>query len=252
MPRILIVDDELQIRRTMKRQLGRVYGLENILEAENGRAALEQVRNEKPVLVILDIMMPVMDGITVCRTLRDNPENDGLYVIMLTGRDGGLPEGLGVGANVYLRKPFAMEELFAVVQRGIEESGRFGSMLARVMEQDLHYFHGVEVQNVFEQTAKESVFCVFVCNLEGVVAFANRTMVRYMGKDDPEALTSMNANGWFEGGIHPIIEKVFLKGTLRDISMGMTGRKGGCTVRVSGKLLRDTLVSRIGIWFAVP
>ncbi|MBF0163480.1 MAG: response regulator [Magnetococcales bacterium] len=124
MPKILIVDDnETEIRRPLVRQLGRVFGPEEILEAANGHDALSMLYAQEGEIgvIILDIMMPVMDGIAACRAIRGNPDHEGVYIAMLTGRDGGLPEGLEVGADVYLRKPCDADELIAVVKKGFLE-----------------------------------------------------------------------------------------------------------------------------------
>lgn len=123
MSKILIVDDnEKEIRRPLVRQLGRVFGPEKILEAENGQLALEVVEREHPMVILLDVMMPVMDGISACRVLRSKPQFAGIYVIMLTGREGGLAEGLEIGADAYVRKPYDIEELTAYVRKGLKQS----------------------------------------------------------------------------------------------------------------------------------
>lgn len=122
--KILIVDDnEAEIRRPLVRLLGRIFDPESILEAENGKMALDILQSsEDPIgVIVLDIMMPIMDGITACKTIRGMDGYDNTYVIMLTGRDGGLPEGLEVGADVYIRKPCATDELIALVQKGLLE-----------------------------------------------------------------------------------------------------------------------------------
>ncbi|MBF0348492.1 MAG: response regulator [Magnetococcales bacterium] len=125
MSRIVIVDNhETEVRIPLMRQLGRAFGSEEIQVAGNGAEALSLLssRNDPVGVIILDVMMPVMDGIAACRAIRANPNHDGVYIVMLTGRDGGLPEGLGVGADVYLHKPCAIEELIAVVKKGLLES----------------------------------------------------------------------------------------------------------------------------------
>ncbi|MBF0163481.1 MAG: response regulator [Magnetococcales bacterium] len=123
MSKILIVDDnEREIRRPLVRQLGRVFGSDKILEAENGQQALEVMEREHPMVILLDVMMPVMDGISTCRVLRSKPQFAGIYVIMLTGREGGLAEGLDIGADAYVRKPYDIEELTAFVRKGLKQS----------------------------------------------------------------------------------------------------------------------------------
>nr|CRH07478.1 putative Two-component response regulator [Candidatus Magnetococcus massalia] len=129
MSKILIVDDEPeQIRAPMKRQLRRAFRNRvedlKILEADNGKEALEIIEQEIPDVVILDVMMPVMDGVTACRNIRANPAYSHIYIIMLTGRDGGMAEGLEVGADLYLRKPYDFEILKVSVTKGLQRDSR--------------------------------------------------------------------------------------------------------------------------------
>ncbi|MBF0625356.1 MAG: response regulator [Magnetococcales bacterium] len=123
MSKILIVDDnEKEVRRPLVRQLGRTFGPEQILEADNGQVALEVVEREHPMVIVLDVMMPIMDGISACRLIRSKPQFANLFIIMLTGREGGLAEGLEIGADAYLRKPYDIEELTAYVRKGLKQS----------------------------------------------------------------------------------------------------------------------------------
>lgn len=159
MSKILIVDDnETEIRCPLVRQLGRVFGSERILEAANGAEALSILRAQSGHVgvIVLDVMMPVMDGIAACRAVRSAVEYDGIYIAMLTGRDGGLPEGLEVGANVYLRKPCEIEELIAVVKKGLAEFEKYrGQMTDRAnLEGRLHR---VEAENERIQRSNAAV-----------------------------------------------------------------------------------------------
>jgi two-component system response regulator MprA len=112
--RILVVDDEPALRDSLSRAL-RFEGY-TVLAARDGHEALARRREESPDLVILDVMMPGITGLEVCRRLRAG--GDTIPVLMLTARDavGDRVSGLDAGADDYLAKPFALEELLARVR----------------------------------------------------------------------------------------------------------------------------------------
>ena len=113
--RILIVDDEpsivISLEYLMKRE---GYG---VAIAADGEAALQRLAEEKPDLVILDVMLPRMNGFEVCRRIRADPRWSGLKILMLTarGRDTEVAKGLGVGADAYVTKPFSTRDLVAQI-----------------------------------------------------------------------------------------------------------------------------------------
>ena len=115
--RILTVDDEEAIRRLVRENL-EIAGYE-VVEAAEGREALQKVADERPDLIILDVKMPVLDGWAVLRTLRQNPETENLPVVMLTvlTDDASVAGGWGIGADFYLTKPFEPQQLVQVVGR---------------------------------------------------------------------------------------------------------------------------------------
>ncbi|MBF0188183.1 MAG: response regulator [Magnetococcales bacterium] len=117
---ILIVDDQEDVRGPIADDFELEFEEDTILTAENGEQALEVIAEHHPEVIIMDINMPVMDGIECCRRIRSNRTTAGIYIIMLTGRGRGMSEGLQVGADVYLNKPCPIEDLIAQVNRGFE------------------------------------------------------------------------------------------------------------------------------------
>ena len=118
MPRILIVEDERKIARFLELELQH-EGYE-VDTAGDGRTGLEKALSWKPDLMILDLMLPELSGIEVCRRLRH--ESD-LPIIMLTAKDDVSDKvmGLDMGADDYMTKPFAIEELLARIRVGLKK-----------------------------------------------------------------------------------------------------------------------------------
>ena len=112
--RILVVDDDEKIRSTVRR--GLVYEGYRVVEAASGEEGLEKAREHLPELVILDIMLPGIDGLEVCRRLRTGGGD--VAILMLTARDEVRDRvtGLETGADDYLVKPFQFSELLARVR----------------------------------------------------------------------------------------------------------------------------------------
>jgi len=110
--KILIVDDEAHIRMLIEQTLEELEdeGVE-FLTAENGEAALEIIQEEKPQLVFLDVMMPKMNGMDVCKRVKKELGLTNVYIALLTakGQELDRQKGQEVGADVYMTKPFDPE-----------------------------------------------------------------------------------------------------------------------------------------------
>jgi DNA-binding response OmpR family regulator len=114
--KVLIADDEQNIVISLEFLLRR-EGFE-VFVASDGEEALLRLRAEKPDLVLLDVMMPKMNGFDVCQAIRADPDLADMRVLMLTakGREAEVSKGLGLGADAYMTKPFSTKELVAQVR----------------------------------------------------------------------------------------------------------------------------------------
>lgn len=124
--KILIVEDEEHIQELLR------FNLQNngydVLLASDGLQGLTMAREHQPDLMLLDLMLPKMDGLDVCRAVKSDPKTMGLPIIMLTAKGSETDKvlGLELGADDYLTKPFSIRELMArikvVLRRGVKES----------------------------------------------------------------------------------------------------------------------------------
>lgn len=136
--KILVVDDEPDIREVVAYNLKR--GGYEVLTAENGEEAIKTARRYQPDLIILDIMMPVMDGIETCRQLRLLPGFEDTFVIFLTARNEEYSEvsGFDVGADDYIAKPIKPRVLLSRIQAILRRNKQHaGDMAERIEVNDL-------------------------------------------------------------------------------------------------------------------
>ena len=115
---MLVVDDDPFIRKLIATTLEDVAGFD-LHEAEDGLAALEVARRERPTLVFLDVDMPRLDGISACRRLRELPETRDMTIVMLTAAHGDSVEHHAeeAGADLFLTKPFSPLDLLRLVDQ---------------------------------------------------------------------------------------------------------------------------------------
>lgn len=109
--KILVVDDEVNITQILEFSIGS-EGYE-VITAANGEEAIDKARREQPDLIILDIMMPKIDGYEACRILKTNPLTKNIPVVLLTAKGRDIDKRLGyeVGATDYIVKPFSPNKL---------------------------------------------------------------------------------------------------------------------------------------------
>ena len=119
---ILVVDDEQSIRELL------VYNLQkegyNTIEAEDGLTAVELATNEKPDLILLDVMLPKMDGISVCKRIRYALNISNIPIIMISAKDTESDKivGLEIGADDYITKPFKIREVMARIKANLRKA----------------------------------------------------------------------------------------------------------------------------------
>lgn len=121
--KIVVIEDEPDILEVLTYNLKR-EGYE-VFSASDGARGLALIKREIPDLVLLDLMLPGMDGVEICSTIKKDPQTQGALIIMVTakGEESDIVLGLGVGADDYITKPFSPKELIArvkaVLRRGI-------------------------------------------------------------------------------------------------------------------------------------
>ncbi len=156
--KILIVDDEEPIRELIKYNVEKEGFL--TIEAETGTAALSITRSERPEMIILDLMLPDMSGLDVCRVLKNDTESSHIPIIMVTAKteDSDIVSGLELGADDYLTKPFSPKVLIArirTVLRRIKEASETGSSVRKeIFVHNLHIIpakHEVYVNDLLIQ-----------------------------------------------------------------------------------------------------
>jgi DNA-binding response OmpR family regulator len=124
--KIVVADDSSTVRRVVSARLS--ADGHDVIEAGDGEEALALVRSERPALLVLDKVMPKLDGFEVLRALRADPVTRDLPIVMLTDRAGedDVLDGLGLGVDEYMPKPFSPRELSMRVDRALARGGGAG------------------------------------------------------------------------------------------------------------------------------
>lgn len=175
---ILVVDDEEPIIELLK------YNLEKegfkVIASGSGEEAVRLARSEKTELVLLDLMLPGMSGLDVCRKLKENPSTAGIPVIMLTAKteDSDIVLGLELGAEDYVTKPFSPKVLLARVRTALRRKEK------KQMNQEGNHvaLHGIEIDSdrheVFSETEPLSLSVTEFQILEHLVRNPGRVFSR--------------------------------------------------------------------------
>ena len=134
MPKVLVVDDEQNIIEIVKFNLEREGYM--VITAKDGITALQLARSEDPDLIILDIMLPEQDGLTVCRLLQQEQQTRVIPIIMVSARGDELDKilGLEMGADDYVTKPFSPRELVARVKARLRRNEETETAIVKEVE----------------------------------------------------------------------------------------------------------------------
>ncbi len=165
---VLVVDDDAVLREVALRVLRNAA--DQLLEAATGREALDLVRRYRPAVILLDVVLPDIDGVEVCRRIKADPELAGTFVLMISGLRTGSEtqaEALEAGANGYVTRPISNRELLARVENALQ--------LQRTLE-ELR-----ETQEYLRRIIETSPVPISLIDLEGRVQLWNQAAARLFG-----------------------------------------------------------------------
>jgi DNA-binding response OmpR family regulator len=197
MGHILIVDDEADIRELLKYNLEKEGHTTDV--AENGVVALDRIRGRKPDLILLDVMMPVMDGFTLVEKIRKINMHVPIIFITAKGFQEDKIQGFRAGADDYLVKPFSMEELALRIQvflkRNMKTSNE--SELKEIQAIGVYRFDPINFELILNEkkirlTKKEGALLLMLINRPGELIKREVLLEKIWGSDDYFAGRSMD------------------------------------------------------------
>jgi len=231
--RVLVVEDERDVAELLRYNLSK-DGYD-VVVAANGGDAVKQAHEAHPDVVLLDIMVPQLNGWEICRRLKQDAETRAIPVIMVTGRveEGDKVLGFEVGADDYVTKPFSFRELLAriraVARRGrLEPPGRKTQLKVGDLEIDRHRFEVRMKGRVVTLTPKEFELLALLANAPG----------RVFGRDE-----LLDAVWGRDGFVEPRTVDVHVARLRRKFTAARVPAPGVETVRGVGYRFRDPVAS---------
>jgi DNA-binding response OmpR family regulator len=188
-PKILVIEDESDILEVIQYNLEREG--HKVIPCRNGEQGLSRIRTDNPDLVILDLMLPGMDGVEVCRQVKSDPVTREIPVIMVTAKaeESDIVLGLGIGADDYIAKPFSPKELVArvkvVLRRGPlrEQSGGGERVVRGDLVVDLGRHEAMVAERSLTLTPTEMRLLHFLASHPGRVFPRSHLLSRVIGED---------------------------------------------------------------------
>lgn len=119
---VLVIDDEINILKSIEMYLDG-HGID-VIAVENGLTGIQQAEKRIPNLIILDLVLPDIDGYLVCKTLREHPKTSSVPILIMSAKsqDDDIKKALEAGANEYIMKPFEPKEFLTVIKRLLKEN----------------------------------------------------------------------------------------------------------------------------------
>ena len=188
-PKILVIEDEPDLLEVVQYNLEREG--HKVIVCRNGEQGLSRIRTDDPDLVILDLMLPGMDGVEVCRQVKSDPVTRNIPVIMVTAKseESDIVLGLGIGADDYITKPFSPRELVArvkvVLRRGPlrEQSGMGERVVRGTLTIDMGRHEARVGEQLLTLTPTEMRLLHFLASHPGRVFPRSHLLTRVIGED---------------------------------------------------------------------
>ncbi len=188
-PKVLVIEDEPDILEVIQYNLEREG--HKVIACRNGEQGLSRIRTDNPDLVILDLMLPGMDGVEVCRQVKSDPVTRSIPIVMVTakGEESDIVLGLGIGADDYITKPFSPRELVArikvVLRRGPlrEQSGGGERVVRGTLTVDLGRHEARVNEQLVNLTPTEMRLLHFLASHPGRVFPRAHLLSRVIGED---------------------------------------------------------------------
>ena len=188
---ILVIDDEKDISHLIEMAL-RSNGFKNITLCFDGKTALEKINSKKPDLILLDLMLPNIDGLTICREVKSNPAIKNIPIIMITAKseENDIVMGLELGANDYITKPFSTKVLIARVRNQLRLSNNknenknnnsilsFREILINKIQRSV-FINNIEIKLTYSEY---ELLVLFVSNVNRV--FTRNQLILYLKGND--------------------------------------------------------------------